>query len=761
MIIQLYIKGERLSLFKDENISIKSNITDSSDISKNVGDYSKTFTVPADSINNRIFRHYYNATIDNTFDARTKVDGRINLDGLPFKVGKWRLSKVNVKSGLPVSYTINFFGNLISLKDKYKNDELSTLDLTDFNHPYNSNFVKTGLTSGLFENKIVYNLLAKKQYYYNSINSDHTQTEQLSNIAHHPGHDPGVNHGVKWNDLFPAIQLIEIIKVIENDYGIIFSRDFFGRSEFTNLYMWLNNDTEAQAGGGTQQIDWDSGSTENVNLTTNVATFTADMQGTPSVYYRIRLAIVPDVGYEAIPYQLQVFNNGEIIAEGDKLGVAIYLREIADNEPVAQNLTFNIVCSQEFRYKASLEQWKVTNSFFQTYVQTDASFKTIASNAVISKLMPKMKIIDFLKGIFKMFKLVAIPINNTEVYIDTIDNYYANGRLIDVSRYINYSSYDVERGNILNEINFKFSEPETILNSKFKDNTGIAYGDELLQLADENGEPLDGDKLEIELPFEQVVYERLMDLNTETLTNIMYGAIINSAAEKTAIKPHIFYNIKQRIGSKTIDFLNDNGTRTELSANINTPSHTINFTDKRKSCIFSAEYSNWDGNLINNTLFSDYYKNYVTSIFNIKRRTFKYKAILPLNILSTIKLNDVLKIKDEFFRIDNFNLNLTTGEADLELINSFENDLTQLRVLDTVYFIDMQAQRFSVNILNAGSFEAKVEPSGDGWLLTEIEGDNVFIKTSENSGDFIRRGIVTIFNEDKEIEITVIQSGVL
>ena len=60
--------------------------------------------------NNKLFKHYYDANIDNTFDARIKVDGRIEIDGVRFRVGKFLLQKVNVKQGKPTSYTINFFG---------------------------------------------------------------------------------------------------------------------------------------------------------------------------------------------------------------------------------------------------------------------------------------------------------------------------------------------------------------------------------------------------------------------------------------------------------------------------------------------------------------------------------------------------------------------------------------------------------------------------------------------------------------------------
>ena len=93
MIVGIFIGNDKLELFADENIEIVSSITDSSDITKNTTDYSKGFTVPASDRNNAIFKHYYNATVDNTFDARIKVEGRIELDGLPFKSGKIRLER--------------------------------------------------------------------------------------------------------------------------------------------------------------------------------------------------------------------------------------------------------------------------------------------------------------------------------------------------------------------------------------------------------------------------------------------------------------------------------------------------------------------------------------------------------------------------------------------------------------------------------------------------------------------------------------------
>jgi len=73
----------------------------------------------------------------------------VNVCGIPFKYGKWKLLKVNVKQGKPANYSINFTGNLFSLKEKFKDDELSDLDLSAFDHTYDSDNVLAGLTGSL------------------------------------------------------------------------------------------------------------------------------------------------------------------------------------------------------------------------------------------------------------------------------------------------------------------------------------------------------------------------------------------------------------------------------------------------------------------------------------------------------------------------------------------------------------------------------------------------------------------------------------
>lgn len=768
MIVDLYIGTDKLDLFNDEKIVVKSSIADSQDITKNTTDYSRDFTVPATDNNNNIFVHYYDANIDNTFDARIKVDGKIELDGVPFREGKWRLSKVNMKHGKASSYTLNFFGNLVSLKDKFKKEELKDLDLSAFEHDYNSDNVKLGLQSSLFSGDLVYNLLAKKRYYYSSDPTDGGYNETIANIAYN-----GQDVGVLWNDLRPAIRVKSILEAMETKYSITFSADFFGLSEFTNLYLWCNNDDEKTIGGGTEIIDWDSGDTDWVNLTTNEGTF--PVQNTSgsndNIWFGCVCFIYPEAGYETVDYTLSFYlTNGpntdseEVLSEtlsGDNSS----LFDVDFGGALTEKVGYwQITTQQEFSYTARWYQVRyssVTGEPNQAFYNTYASVSTISSTFNPQIHLPKIKVMDFFKGLVNAFKLVAIPTSDTNIYVDTLDRYYSHGTLRDYTSFIDFESYDVERGDILNEINFNFQEPKTILNNQFKISTGLGYGDEETILYDTDGEVLDGTSLEVKLPFEQILYERLQDAFTSDLTNIQYGAVIDDKQEPTNNKPHIFYNVPQAIGGYTIGFIEDDDNIVELTGDINTASHTIDFAGMNSSFIFGLEYSTWNGQGISRNLYTNYWENYILSIFNIKRRNWIFEAQLPMYQLSQLQLNDVIQIKDNFYRIDNFDLDLTSGKAKLKLINSFENDLTTLSVDQTVYRVSSRAQSFDFIVKGTANYTAAiVVKSGTNFITVTQDGYKVTVDVQENTTGVPRMIGILGTNDDKgktDFEVLLIQ----
>jgi len=77
---------------------------------------------------------------------------------------------------------------------------------------------------------------------------------------------------------------------------------------------------------------------------------------------------------------------------------------------------------------------------------------------------------------------------------------------------------------------------------------------------------------------------------------------------------------------------------------------------------------------VGNSLYQTYYSNYISNIFKYKARLIKVSAILPISVLTSLKLNDRVIIRDKRYIINSFTTDLTTGEASFEL-------LTDLRIL--------------------------------------------------------------------------------
>ena len=138
--LQLYIGNERLDLFKDETVSLTQTIQNVKDIAKIFTEFTKTFSLPASPVNNRIFQHYYNFDILNGFDARNKVAASLELNTIPYKTGFVALQGVDLKNNSPHTYRITFYGNTVNLKDILGDEQLSSLaTLSQLDTIYNYN----------------------------------------------------------------------------------------------------------------------------------------------------------------------------------------------------------------------------------------------------------------------------------------------------------------------------------------------------------------------------------------------------------------------------------------------------------------------------------------------------------------------------------------------------------------------------------------------------------------------------------------------
>lgn len=741
--VNLFINGELLDQYADESVDIVSSVLDVSDITKNTGDYSKSFTVPASKNNNRLFKHWYNASIDNGFDARSKVEGSIDIDGVPFKLGKWRLNKCNIVKGRLESYTINFFGNLPNISDTIGEDMLSDLAFPKLDHEWTSDNVIDGLEGNLLDGDIVYTLMANKRYFYNSHSGAPDVNDTTINIANAASTSHAT--GVVWSDLRPSIKLSKIIDAIETRYNsfiydnpIVFSRDFFSTTEFEKQYLWLKADDRVAIGGGEEIVDFTTGSETYINLTTNVGTFVTDRA--TNTRFAIGNKITPAAGYEDVPYTFIVRNadtNEDVYAwdrtqwgNGDGI-ISIGTSLFSPSGTTTFNFTWHVKSNSKIEFTSEVSIVKQVGVVLSPSDVTTGAAQTLVNEVVIGDEMPELKIVDFLKGIFNMFKLVAIPKDDGSIYVNTLDSYYAQGQRYDATKYIDFAKFDVDRGELLKRIAFEFEEPSTILNMEFKKRAadGQGYGASLVNVY-ESLTPkklIDGDTLEVKLPFEQIYFERLVeqdDAIVGTNTNIQTGVILDDNLNEVVPKAVLHYTSKQDISATPIRFVNDLAADVVLNTSLVIPIHHFGPVAPVYANLFEAEFSNFTGESLVNNLYSIHYKDYVTAIFELKRRTFMYTANLPIQIVTRLELNDVIAIGEIDYRINKYSYNLLNGLTKLELINGFDTTLQNRVYIPSIINIERWAtdMAFNVEFIESYTVTKIADGSGTSWITTGVEG---------------------------------------
>jgi len=724
--VQLYIENQRLDLFKDETISLTQTIKNIKDISKIQTDFSQKFTVPASKSNNKIFKHYYNSSVGNGFDARLLKSSTIKLNGVDFKEGKMRLLGVKMKDNKPYAYNVGFVGNTVSLKDMFSDDEISELPYLDvFNHNYSYanilqymqtgyNFTGSGNSSADHPDMMYPFISADSRYYYDSgQHSNHDEIEGVRNIYNHEGNVINSHsdyHSLSMYDFKPAIKVYYVLKAIEQKYGFTFSTDFFGYQAqgeyigsevFEKLYMWCNR----ESGSLVDLIDETSGEVKFEDLTkasgtevrednnTSFELFKSSPSGGRFTYKKLRYqATISVVGTGSYDFELYDVETNEIYAEvinqTGSLTFDVTLSALSNQSKIVKP-------SVKLKTKAGITSFSlggVTLSKVERLTLQDTS-DTITSGSYYgstvslgngidfrNKMLPKIKVLDFMKGLFNMFNLVAYFEDNVLV-VKTLDDYYltSSHNEYNIDKYVDSSTSQVNRSDIYSEINYEFEEPKTIFVLKSNEATGDEYGNERFKSEGDNA--FDGGKYDVKVKFGNMIYEDLIDLDDNSSSGILWSYSVDKDENPTVQAPTLFFNEKTTLPDdiyftdKPFGETGSQYTINEMSL-LQTPRSYYAITELVNgspvttpySINFGSEYAAFGNFVIDNGLFREYHENFIQNIYAQNARIVKISAHLPLSILLKYELNDRFVIRGQKYLINSAKTNLQTGKTDLELL---------------------------------------------------------------------------------------------
>ena len=687
MTIELYIEGQRVELFKDESITITESIQNIKDIEKVFTAFSQSFSVPASKTNNKIFKHYYNFDIVGGFDGRKKVDATIELNSMPFQTGKIKLEGVDLKGNKPHTYRITFFGDIVELKDELGEAKLSDLNFpTSLDLNYDATTIETKLTTSESGTDIIAPLITHTQRLFYE---DGTHGEDTGNLWFESGGGTSHHHGVKFNELKYAIRVNRIIEQIETDYPALeFSSDFFkntGTIEFDHLFLWLHRKSgavEDLSGTTTKSenhIDWNTFQDDGLFSIANTSFFSLYSPTDPLLTV---LRLVIDV-ISTDPFDIRI----------ERDGVAVYTKTDHTGDITINGLgatpdffyaagEYDVYITAATAIQFTKIEWEGvydnggTEQAFADY--STGSFTTSATFIFnISKQMPDIKIIDFLTGLFKLFNLTAF-IRDGVIIVKTLDDFYANAPSIDpppsydITEFVDVKSSKVDVALPYKEIEFKFKDTKTFLANKFGELNNREWGS-LKYSANEDD--LSGQLYKVEVPFGHLLYERLNDVGTGAQKDIQWGYNVDKSQNAYLGSPLLFYPILTNTGGISfIDSVDENNVADDHKQifNVNLPSNTPSQSSSTNASQlnFALETNEWtQDSTFTDTLFLEYYQEYIASVFNTKQRLTKIKAYLPLKILLNYNLSDRFIVAGNSYKINSVSTNLLTGESNIELIN--------------------------------------------------------------------------------------------
>lgn len=697
--IQLYINDQLVDLFDFEDINIVDSIQDVRDISKVFVPYSREFTVPASKNNNKIFKHYYNSDIVDSFDARFKVSAVLKINGQIYKKGRITLNGTSLKNNKAYSYKLVFYSRTIDLKTIIGDDLMSELNngssfLNQYNLPFTylevSNAINYGynLTSGALQHTtpfpvddvnapkdlIIPFISTSSHYFYDSnlsgvgpIEGD-TQSRNIRQDATPPASAPW---GIYWKDLRPSLRLPIIINAIEDRYGINFTGNFFSTSnpEFNRLYMWLNADKGIY--GDEKTII-----KELSDYTLRVGSTELRPLYTTGNFYRIDLKVTPDDVYDEYNVIIRNKDNNTSLLNESGKGTQTFSKSLTSSPYGVRLYDLEIEVNGVQSISVNFEM-KVTNFSGGLQYVSYYDYAEVGDNVFnIAEQMPKIKVLDFLTGLFKMFNLTAYTDENDNIVIDTLDEYYLNGNTVDITKFVDTEIIDVKKNTLYSQIDFAFEDTQTFAAINSNIATNDEFGNERIKNTEEDSDlqkilAFEGGSYEVAPKFEKMQFERMTNQDSGVLTNYSWGWCVDENQSETLTNPILHYAHNVDISTEyNIGFDYGNPTRATMSYYYR-PSNSLSTASTHgQSLNFGSEYDEYYFDLGGNevSLFNVYWKNTILAIYDKQSRIITLKGNLPSHYINTIKLNDTLVIRGKKFRINKLDVSITTGKTSFELV---------------------------------------------------------------------------------------------
>lgn len=767
MRVKLYIKDKEgeyvnIPLFADESINYQSKLSDVEDLDVVFNDSTNSFTIPATDATNEVFNYWFELGIDDAttgdeivFDIKQRLEAYIEINTIPFKEGKVSLINIVYKDGLPLFYTIEFYGSLVKLNDSFLEDKLNELEyLSNYDYTYSvDNLLKTiNRPDELFTDIDVVTPFI--------LNTDRNITvggPDEGNITTNEG-------AIKQEELRPGIKVRTIIDAIASKYDLDIQSDFFNRQEFERLYLWLNEKDEFSS-----VFSWDTLEVKTathspllygLEIEDNILTFDnrreffieTNLTNTPSFFWTntVEVLVITEGLADAVNslrFRLVNVDTNEVVDQvdytssnwnqsGNTLRVGLYERkdfkhlnmpisnisrlkvEVSTSSPITVTTYLEIEMSYNSR---SIRPPRYRRVF--TYETLTIYNLYLSSKLGILTNIPDMTIGEFFKGIMDIFRLVIIPTGADSFLIEPLEYYYSIGDTLDITPFVDKNSYNATRRNTYRRLDFKWDDYSGVLQEHFKREYDREYGD--LEIFNRD---LDGDRV-IKLPFINLMVSDLSlfvdDENIGEVVSIIPVALMQDLDGDT-IKSNNNGNVLFYYrGTKN---LNTVLVKLEIAGTVEGIQYIADFglTDDYSSSQVTNQLTWGKENvgIINpkedKSLYNNWWKNWVDILYHKDSRILTLEGYLDYPTIDRLLLNTNVIYKGDSYYINDYDVNLLNGHFKMSLFPNFRVDGVGGDIISNnrvVYSCNAGKQYCTVDLKLGGRWGvSKNYLEGVGWV---------------------------------------------
>lgn len=674
-----------LDMFNDEGVSIKRMVKDLSDPKKLFTDYSRSFTVPASKKNNMIFQHYYNVEIQNGLDTRQLLPCRLLLNNTTYQVGNINIEGVKMSDGVPTAYKLRFIGKLSELAKRIGQDELSTLELGQYDI---EDFDAKAQFTTPAANDLVFPLASRSDQFTIDSGNASLGIENVKNIRYSSS-AAFPDYGITEQDIVGAMKVGTILDLIESKYGLNFT-GVFTRDYIRFMYLWLHKASKKQNEEG-YSAQPDNLTPQTPPANSNGGIVIGSNSVAINTIYDPYAYSVHAVGTWTGGGSVVLLKDGSEVASSNVSGQSTSFSWVTNNNTegngtpgvftvelrttTTQTASVSIVVTE---YEYTIPQGEIRPELVELadYTYTDASVDIgDYQKYYIREWIPKMKVMDFLSSLFKMFNVIAEVDENNNISTRHFDAYMSEGVVYDVTQYVDQSNYDVNKPNLYSAIRFDFAEPKTALELAYKQVNSKNYGELAYELSSNDGYRLSGSEYKLEVANQRIPVERLFNINpaVQQFVGVGYVNFADFKGSEQDTKPAFTYIATM---NSHIELAWSDGLTTTPISNYALPCSIFNnntypgsVIDGQVGLFFGEENNEYQLNKLvpGFGLFNNFHRGSTALLFDEQTRKVSFRAEIPQRILLNLKLSDVFYISGKFYQINSIETNYLSGWSQLDL----------------------------------------------------------------------------------------------